>query len=225
MKDIGKFKPEEVLSFAGKGQKAFRGSDGKEYKVHMNSVRYHLFSRSRRCVCCGLQGTTMVLEFNGNLHRPHFNLYGQLDGEWVLFTKDHILPKSKGGSDSFGNMQVMCTFCNGKKKNKEMTVAELRELDAVKKHRAQVNKAKRKAKQRRSNCGKKHNGGICPHQKSEPSLHPQDVEESRSNTVQGRRRQPFALPRLQLEQSERMNGSMTTGRGSPKGQQSWKVVR
>jgi len=56
----------------------------------MNSVRYHLFSRSRRCVCCGLQGTTMVLEFNGNLHRPHFNLYGQLNGEWILFTKDHM---------------------------------------------------------------------------------------------------------------------------------------
>ena len=150
MKDVvGKFKPEEVLPFAGNGAKVFRGSDGKEYTVYMNSVRYHLFNRSRRCVCCGLQGTTMVLEYNGNLHRPHFNLYGQLDGIWVLFTKDHVRPKSKGGSNSFGNMQVMCTFCNSKKKNKEVTIAELRELAVIKNRREQVNKIKRKAKQRR----------------------------------------------------------------------------
>lgn len=149
MKDVvGRFKPEEVLPFAGKGQKIFRGSDGKEYKVYMNSVRYHLFNKSRRCVCCGLQGTVMVLEFNGNLDRPHFNLYGQLEGDWILFTKDHIQPKSKGGSDSFKNMQIMCSICNGKKKNEEMTVGELRELYSIKKHRERVNNAKLNTKRR-----------------------------------------------------------------------------
>jgi hypothetical protein len=41
--------------------------------------------------------------------RRHFNLYAA-DG--TLMTKDHIIPKSKGGIDKVHNMQTMCYPCN-----------------------------------------------------------------------------------------------------------------
>jgi len=35
----------------------------------------------------------------------HFNLYGyDTEGNEVLLTKDHILPKSKGGTDHLSNL-------------------------------------------------------------------------------------------------------------------------
>ena len=35
-----------------------------------------------------------------------------LKGQEVLFTKDHIVPKSKGGGNQMHNYQTMCTTCN-----------------------------------------------------------------------------------------------------------------
>lgn len=48
--------------------------------------------------------------------KPHFNLYhvGPRGG-LVLMTKDHIIPKSKGGQDHINNLQTMCSPCNNRK--------------------------------------------------------------------------------------------------------------
>ena len=38
-------------------------------------------------------------------------------GSTENITKDHIIPKSKGGRDNLENLQVMCFDCNFKKSN------------------------------------------------------------------------------------------------------------
>lgn len=100
--------------------------NGKKYKVYMRSSRFKLFSRSRKCVCCGLVGKWMVLDLCKGHSRPHFNLYGKRKGKLILFTRDHIVPKSKGGGNNLSNYQTMCVTCNGKKKNDDIGVEELR---------------------------------------------------------------------------------------------------
>ena len=95
------------------------------YKVNCNSIRLKLFSVSDcKCVACGIEATHFCLEYNEPKKKtnfpiiPHFNLYS-IDGQnKILFTKDHIKPKSKGGVDDLDNLQVMCQTCNVAKGDK-----------------------------------------------------------------------------------------------------------
>lgn len=82
------------------------------------SQRYELFPTNTTCVCCGLQAKYYKLQKQTHAKYFHFNLYGVKDGNEVLFTKDHITPKSKGGKNSLDNYQVMCATCNQKKGDK-----------------------------------------------------------------------------------------------------------
>jgi len=95
-----------------------RNYDG--HMVKMYSQRYQLFaSKGVECVHCGLVGVFFGLEkiINQEGDRYHFNLYGIRDGQDMLITKDHIIPKSKGGKNSLSNYQVMCYACNSDKSN------------------------------------------------------------------------------------------------------------
>ena len=47
-----------------------------------------------------------------------FGLYARKDGELILMTKDHIVPKSHGGTNASNNLQTMCEECNNNKGNK-----------------------------------------------------------------------------------------------------------
>lgn len=124
MKRIANFEIREVLDHAvplnaRKGDPGFfREYAG--YTVKMQSHRYTLFKeKGLTCVECGITGTYFGLDMPMNrdgtptFSRPHFNLYAvNEDGEEVLMTKDHILPKSKGGPNHTDNYQVMCHECN-----------------------------------------------------------------------------------------------------------------
>jgi 5-methylcytosine-specific restriction endonuclease McrA len=55
------------------------------------NTRRRIFALNSKCLNCG---TTINLQI------------------------DHIYPKSKGGSDVFGNLQVLCSKCNLKKSNR-----------------------------------------------------------------------------------------------------------
>ena len=84
------------------------------FKVHPISLRYMTFyQKGTKCVCCGKEGAYFQLDPDRNGDnaetRRHFNLYAE-DG--TLMTKDHIIPKSKGGMDRVSNMQTMCYPCN-----------------------------------------------------------------------------------------------------------------
>ena len=83
--------------------------------THVNCVKLRLFAyNARKCVVCGRTADRYVLErLDPNSQGPHLNLYGKrADGSDLLFTRDHVLPKSLSGSDALFNMQVMCKDCN-----------------------------------------------------------------------------------------------------------------
>jgi len=116
---------EEVLSKRlpselGKSKDTLVSFDGDD--INMASQRYDVFDeKGTTCVTCGMESLYFEKErhSSGNTKRYHFNLYGKnAEGEEVMFTKDHIVPKSKGGTDELSNYQTMCAHCNRKKGNK-----------------------------------------------------------------------------------------------------------
>lgn len=94
--------------------------------VKMSSKRLRTFvTKGVKCATCDLVGKYFALERHQMLSEHsnpdvwHFNLYAvDPDGLEVLMTRDHIIPVSKGGSDSLDNSQTMCSRCNNKKGNK-----------------------------------------------------------------------------------------------------------
>ena len=137
---VGVFKIEEVLPFVfDKSKRKTLKEDNISYysqlwknlskrefdtfvgkiKIPMGSHRYELFAlKGTKCVSCGIEGEYFALE-RGHKNSPtkfHFNLYGvNAQGNEVMLTKDHIIPRSKGGINAITNYQPMCIRCNGKK--------------------------------------------------------------------------------------------------------------
>lgn len=86
--------------------------------MKMSSKRLQVFAKKGiTCVKCGLKGAYFYKEKNEKDGSYHFNLYGVRNGKEILFTKDHIRPKSKLGNNSLDNLQTMCTECNKEKGN------------------------------------------------------------------------------------------------------------
>lgn len=85
-----------------------------------NSQRYQtFFTKGCKCMKCGIEGKYFAKEKHLNDKSFHLNLYAiDKNGEEILMTKDHIIPKSKGGADDISNYQTMCEKCNEEKGNK-----------------------------------------------------------------------------------------------------------
>jgi 5-methylcytosine-specific restriction endonuclease McrA len=119
---IAEYAPEEILNLRGDRHAMFHMGDF-PYSVQMSDSRYRIFAKSLECCKCGLRGSVMRLEYNWHprgLIEPHFNLYAlnPVNGTYVLMTQDHVIPKSKGGSNRDENLRTMCAPCNEKKGDK-----------------------------------------------------------------------------------------------------------
>lgn len=82
------------------------------YNVKVGTDRLNVFKKELSCVCCGKKGSYFAIERHQVQVTPHLNLYSE---DNILMTKDHIVPKSKGGKDIIENYQTMCAVCNEKK--------------------------------------------------------------------------------------------------------------
>lgn len=115
LETLAKFAPEEILPLISKHSKA-RSSltvNGQEMLIKIATLRLQVFKRSLVCVSCGLVGSIFLLQKQINRNEsPHLNLYAirraePSHEEYVLMTKDHILPVSRGGKDVLCNLQTM----------------------------------------------------------------------------------------------------------------------
>jgi len=95
--------------------KLFMQFDGDQVKIR--SDRLLTFHRKGiKCVKCGIEGKFFAKERSSKTSYWHMNLYAvNKEGHEVLMTKDHIIPKAKGGASSLYNYQPMCVKCNGAK--------------------------------------------------------------------------------------------------------------
>lgn len=109
---------------------ASTASTSKEYfgvPVKMDSLRLQTFAaKGTSCAACGLEAKYFKLAPAGG-EKIHLNLYGEKDGQEILFTKDHIQPKSRGGKSNLDNLQTMCAPCNQFKGNFEIKGAFVRD--------------------------------------------------------------------------------------------------
>jgi 5-methylcytosine-specific restriction endonuclease McrA len=73
-----------------------------------------------QCWECGLVANAWIANKGRNDHlgSPVLDLYAIHKGRATLMTRDHIIPRSLGGSNDNANLRVGCSPCNGARGNR-----------------------------------------------------------------------------------------------------------
>lgn len=109
LEDIEKYTLEHIIPNVGETKLLLSS-----YLVKLNTLRLRCFAKNLSCMLCGIKGEYFLLQrVKGTKENPHLNLYAvNSDNQRVLMTKDHLIPKSKGGRDTLDNLNTMCFPCN-----------------------------------------------------------------------------------------------------------------
>jgi len=100
---VGNYSIEEVMTFREENKISDR----------VRFMTYLIERDGTKCKCCGKEGTHFEARlWHDKLSGIHLDLYAD-DGS--LLTRDHIIPKSKGGEDTIDNFQILCETCNTSK--------------------------------------------------------------------------------------------------------------
>jgi 5-methylcytosine-specific restriction endonuclease McrA len=93
--------------------------------INFGTKRLQVFAKKGlTCARCGTIGEFFVKEkHNRQAKYWHLGCYAlDGDGNWVMMTRDHIIPRNRGGSDSLSNSQVLCFPCNQEKADKPWAI-------------------------------------------------------------------------------------------------------
>lgn len=126
---IGEFSLNDIFENLVNGNKRIVYTvDEKDYAVKLNVKRFTTFKNNNKCVACGLEGTKFLLEQCQDSETAHFNMYGVQNNQDILMTRDHVVPRSKGGGNTNENYATMCIICNNLKGDLELNPSQIGEL-------------------------------------------------------------------------------------------------
>ena len=117
---------------------------GDKFLFRVGTISYYIrctatmkvVAKNPVCAICGTKATHAILCENEGKY--YISFYTERNGQLVLFTKDHIVPYSKGGSNNINNLQCCCEVCNRAKGNLTDSNEEAQEIVRLKKENTRL---------------------------------------------------------------------------------------
>lgn len=98
-------------------EKLFRADKYKiidNIRLKVSSDKFLAFKESQQCYICGIKANAFIIEKHKSQKNFHISMYH----DNILFTIDHVIPRSKGGLNHISNLKTCCINCNSLKKDK-----------------------------------------------------------------------------------------------------------